>query len=120
VRSIDLLIPCHNEADGAAEFLAAINATIKELQHTSCPEGGEIHFKLVIMDDGSTDENLPRENRFLLWGIIIAAICIIFPAWHLIYPRLRCAVKRAAPRILIGPSWSLGLVRPQPRYALLA
>ena len=78
--SIDLLIPRHNKRGGAAEFLAAINATIKELQHTSCPEGGEIHFKLVIMDDGSTDENLPRENRFLLWGIIIAAICIILPA----------------------------------------
>ena len=78
MRSIDLLIPCHNEADGAAELLAAINATIKELQQPSCPEGGETHFKLIIVDDGSTDETcqqfeqLIHQSESLDGGLIIS------------------------------------------------
>ena len=78
MRSIDLLIPCHNEADGAAELLAAINTTIKELQQTSWPEGGEIHFKLIIVDDGSKDETcqqfeqLIHQSESLDGGLIIS------------------------------------------------
>jgi glycosyltransferase involved in cell wall biosynthesis len=78
VRSIDLLIPCHNEAEGAAELLAAINVTVKELQQPSSPGGGEIHFRLIIVDDGSTDETcqlfeqLIPESESLEGGLIIS------------------------------------------------
>lgn len=50
-----------------------------------------------------------RQHRFLLWGSLIAAICVIAPAWLVIYLRLRYAVKIAAPLIVIAIAASLEL-----------
>jgi len=79
-------------------------------------------FKLMLIPIGIVyfQQKQIRENRFLFWGSIIAAICVILPAWLVIYLRLRYAVKIAAPLIVIGISGSLELGRHQPRYSLLA
>ncbi|MCS5698580.1 glycosyltransferase family 2 protein [Cyanobium sp. FGCU-52] len=77
MRSIALLVPCHNEAEGAGELITAINSTINEVQQTICPNSEGIHFKMIIVDDGSTDdtclqfEKLIHESPYLDEGIII-------------------------------------------------
>lgn len=60
------------------------------------------------------------QNRFLLWGSLIAAVCVITPAWLVIYLRLRYAVKIAAPLIMIALAGSLELSRYNRRYGQLA
>lgn len=79
-------------------------------------------FKLMLIPIGVVfvQQKRIRENRFLLWGSLIAAICVILPAWLVIFLRLRYAVKIAAPLIVIGLSGCLELGRHQPRYSQLA
>jgi hypothetical protein len=60
------------------------------------------------------------QHRFLLWGSLIAAACVIAPAWLVIYLRMRYAVKIAAPLIIIALAGSLELSRHNRRYAQLA
>lgn len=57
-----------------------------------------------------------KQNRFLLWGSLIAAVCVIVPAWLVIYLRLRYAVKIAAPLVVIALTGSMELGQIQPRY----
>jgi glycosyltransferase involved in cell wall biosynthesis len=74
-RSIDLLIPCHNEAASAAALLEALNTTIQTFQQ---PHQFSIHFDLIIVDDGSSDqtcqrfEQLIRESKEIRQGSIIS------------------------------------------------
>jgi glycosyltransferase involved in cell wall biosynthesis len=74
-RSIDLLIPCHNEAASAAALLEALNTTIQTFQQ---PHQFSIHFNLIIVDDGSSDqtcqrfEQLIRESKEIRQGSIIS------------------------------------------------
>ncbi|MCS5691569.1 glycosyltransferase family 2 protein [Cyanobium sp. FGCU-6] len=78
VKSIALLVPCHNEAEGAAELVTTINSTVEELQRISWPSSGAIQFELIIVDDGSTDatcsqfEKLIHESKQLEGGAIIS------------------------------------------------
>jgi glycosyltransferase involved in cell wall biosynthesis len=78
MRSIDLLIPCHNEADGAVALMTALNSTINEIKQPSSPGGGDIQFSLIIVDDGSTDgtslkfKQLIVESQNLVGGQIIS------------------------------------------------
>ncbi len=74
-RSIDLLIPCHNEAESAEALLRELNTTIQTLEQ---PRPYKIYFNLVIVDDGSTDqtcqrfEQLIRESKQIKEGTIIS------------------------------------------------
>lgn len=61
-----------------------------------------------------------KANKFLLWGALIAAICVILPAWLVIYLRLRYAVKIAVPLIAIALTGSLELSRQDRRYLQVA
>jgi len=61
-----------------------------------------------------------KTHRFLLWGSLIAAACVILPAWLVIYLRLRYAVKIAVPLIAIALAGSLELSRQDRRYVRLA
>lgn len=86
MKSVDLLIPCLNEADGAVALIAALNTTIEALpqpvsalwhgETDSEPEG--IRFQLLIVDDGSSDgtsqrfEDLLRAPGPLEGGTIIS------------------------------------------------
>jgi hypothetical protein len=59
------------------------------------------------------------QHRFLLWGSLIAAVCVILPAWLVIYLRIRYAVKIAAPLIIVAMAANLELSQRHPRYRWL-
>ena len=61
-----------------------------------------------------------KGHRLLLWGGLIAAICVILPAWLVIYLRIRYAVKIAVPLIAIAIAGCLELSHHDRRYAKLA
>ena len=75
IRSIDLLVPCHNEEESAAALLEALNTTIQSFQQ---PRDFTIHFNLIIVDDGSSDqtcqrfEQLIKESKQIKQGSIIS------------------------------------------------
>jgi hypothetical protein len=60
-----------------------------------------------------------KAHRLLLWGALIAAICIILPTWLVIYMRIRYAVKIAAPLIAIALAGCLELGHYNRRYTVL-
>ena len=72
--SIDLLIPCFNEQDSAPYLLQELSTTIQGLQQAG---SGTIDFRLLIIDDGSTDltvqtfDGLIRQSTDLSGGKII-------------------------------------------------
>ncbi|MCS5698583.1 hypothetical protein NZK32_05950 [Cyanobium sp. FGCU-52] len=79
-------------------------------------------FKLMLIPIAIVffrQKNIQR-NRFLLWGGLIASVCVIVPAWLVIYLRLRYAVKIAAPLIVIPLSGSMELGQNKPRYKKMA
>ena len=61
-----------------------------------------------------------KSHRLLLWGGLIVAICVILPAWLVIYVRLRYAVKIVAPMVAIALAGCLELSHHDRRYARLA
>ena len=73
-RTIDLLIPCYNEQDSAPFLLQELGTTIQELRSNN---SAQILFRLLIVDDGSTDltvstfEHLIRGSREISGGKII-------------------------------------------------
>lgn len=52
IPCIDLLVPCYNEQESAPYLLQELAATIQELKKAS---GSDFDFRLLIVDDGSTD-----------------------------------------------------------------
>jgi glycosyltransferase involved in cell wall biosynthesis len=75
VQTIDLLIPCHNEAESAEALIQALDLTIAAFNQ---PAQDPIRFELIIVDDGSTDqtcqrfEQLIRQSRSISGGSIIS------------------------------------------------
>jgi glycosyltransferase involved in cell wall biosynthesis len=75
VKTIDLLIPCHNEEESAEALIQALENTI---QGFNLYKQAEIQFQIVIVDDGSSDktcqvfEQLIRESTSLAGGLIIS------------------------------------------------
>lgn len=75
VKTIDLLIPCHNEEESAAALIHTLDDTIQEFD---LYQKGELQFHIVIVDDGSSDktcqvmEQLIRGSSCLTGGAIIS------------------------------------------------
>lgn len=75
VKSIDLLIPCHNEEESAESLIRALDGTIQEFE---LHKQGKIQFNIVIVDDGSSDktcqtfQQLIRGSDHLASGSIIS------------------------------------------------
>ena len=75
MKTIDLLIPCHNEEESAEALIQALENTI---QGFNLYKQAEIQFQIVIVDDGSSDktcqvfEQLIRESTSLAGGLIIS------------------------------------------------
>lgn len=65
MKRIDLLIPCHNEADSAAALLDALHGAIEALLHTERAIAASIRFGLIIVDDGSSDQTSARFEELL-------------------------------------------------------
>lgn len=78
VKSVALLVPCLNEAEGAVALMQTINPTIKAIQESSSSSEAIIRFQLIVVDDGSTDqtcllfEKLARESESFDEGLIIS------------------------------------------------
>jgi len=75
VKTIDLLIPCHNEEESAPELLQALNNMIEGF---TLYEQCKVRFHLIIVDDGSSDntcqvfERLIQQSSSLAGGSIIS------------------------------------------------
>lgn len=75
VKTIDLLIPCHNEEESAEALIQALDDTIQQFD---LYQKGDIQFHVVIVDDGSSDntclvfERLIRGSSCLTGGLIIS------------------------------------------------
>ncbi len=75
VKTIDLLIPCHNEEESAEALIQALDTTI---QGFDLYKQGEVQFHIVIVDDGSSDktcqvlERLIHQSHSLASGSIIS------------------------------------------------
>lgn len=71
---VDLLVPCYNEQESAPFLLRELSATIQGFKKDSCKD---LDFRLIIVDDGSTDQTvdtfdqLIRSNSDLAGGKII-------------------------------------------------
>lgn len=71
---VDLLVPCYNEQESAPFLLRELSATIQNFKKDSCKD---LDFRLIIVDDGSTDQTvvtfdqLIRSNTDLAGGKII-------------------------------------------------
>jgi hypothetical protein len=59
-------------------------------------------------------------HRLLLWGALIAAICVILPTWLVIFMRIRYAVKIVVPLVAVALSGCLELGHHDRRYVKLA
>ncbi|MFZ9753150.1 MAG: hypothetical protein ACO3B3_06330 [Cyanobium sp.] len=79
-------------------------------------------FKFMLVPIGLVylNQNKITSNRFLFWAALIAAICVIMPAWLVIYLRLRYAVKIAAPLIIVALAGCLALSQHNQRYRQVA
>jgi len=62
VKTIDLLIPCHNEEESAPALLQALNNTIEGF---ILYEQGKVQFHLIIVDDGSSDNTCQVFERLI-------------------------------------------------------
>ena len=75
VKTIDLLIPCHNEEESAAALIHTLDDTI---QGFNLYRKGELRFHIVIVDDGSSDKTCQvmeqhiRGSSCLTGGAIIS------------------------------------------------
>lgn len=79
LKSVDLLIPCKNEAESAPELMQALQHTLRHLEEEGSPvDLAHLRFSLIIVDDGSSDdtvacfERLLREPGPLKGGAIIS------------------------------------------------
>ncbi len=75
MKTIDLLIPCHNEEESAEALIHALDDTI---QGFDLHKQGEVQFNILIVDDGSSDntcqvlEQLIRASTSIAGGSIIS------------------------------------------------
>ena len=75
MKTIDLLIPCHNEEESAEALIQALESTI---QGFNLYKQAEVQFQIVIVDDGSSDktcqvfEQLIRGSTSLAGGLMIS------------------------------------------------
>jgi len=79
VKSVDLLIPCKNEADSAAALMQALRRTLESMQQPAAIAAADaIRYRLIIVDDGSADatcarfEELLQESEPIAGGTIIS------------------------------------------------
>jgi len=79
-------------------------------------------FKLMLLPIGMIywKQRQISASRFLLWAALIAAICVIVPAWLVIFVRIRYAAKCVAPLVVLALAGSLELNRTDPRMLRLA
>lgn len=74
-RSVDLLVPCFNEEETAVPLMQELSRVLEMYSRSGSTP---IAFRLIVVDDGSTDatvaafERLIRTSRFLSGGQIIA------------------------------------------------
>jgi glycosyltransferase involved in cell wall biosynthesis len=61
-KAIDLLVPCLNEADSAPFLLRELATTIQYIKK-NMPD--EFNFRLIIVDDGSTDSTVPTFDHLI-------------------------------------------------------
>ena len=52
MKRISLIVPCHNESQGVTAFIEAVSTVIQSLP--------AYHFDLILIDDGSRDQTVPR------------------------------------------------------------
>lgn len=75
MKTIDLLIPCHNEEESAEALIQALDSTI---QGFNLYKQAEVQFQIIIVDDGSSDktcqifEQLIRGSTSLAGGLMIS------------------------------------------------
>lgn len=62
MKTVDLLVPCHNEEESAPALIDALNSTIN---NSRLKELEDIYFKLIIVDDGSSDQTCQRFEELL-------------------------------------------------------
>lgn len=76
-------------------------------------------FKLMLLPVGFIYWNQKdiTKNRFLLWAALIAAVCVIVPAWLVIFVRIRYAAKCVPPLVVMAIAGSLEIA-PTNRQAL--
>ncbi len=71
MKSVDLLIPCLNEAEGAEALITALSSAVAGLpsqrSHGQPGEGGgeAIAYQVLIVDDGSSDGTSERFEALL-------------------------------------------------------
>lgn len=97
-----------------ADFVAVSAArSLPNLMHT---------FKLMLVPLAMViwQQRRLQSNRFLLWAALITAICVIVPAWLVIFVRIRYAAKCVAPLVVIALSGSFELSRTDSRALRLA
>lgn len=74
MTTVDLLVPCHNEADSAEPLIQALDQTIDVFNNTA---GRSIRFHLIIVDDGSTDHTCQQFERLIKASTAIGSGSII-------------------------------------------
>ena len=74
VKTIDLLIPCHNEEESAEELILALGDTI---QGFDLYKQAEVEFQIVIVDDGSSDKTCQVFERLIQGSTSLSSGSII-------------------------------------------
>lgn len=62
MKTVDLLVPCHNEEESAPALINALNSAITTARRQGLVD---IDFNLIIIDDGSTDQTCQRFEELL-------------------------------------------------------
>ena len=67
-KSIDLLVPCFNEEASGPYLLQELTATIQDFRANGHPD---FRFRLIIVDDGSTDQTVQVFDDLIRKSIVI-------------------------------------------------
>ena len=74
VKTIDLLVPCHNEEESAEALILALGDTI---QGFDLYKQAEVDFQIVIVDDGSSDKTCQVFERLIQGSTSLSSGSII-------------------------------------------